>query len=314
MEREANYLAVGAFVLLIVAMGVLFVFWYSDAHEQRIFNKYEVYFDGSVSGLAVGGQVRYLGVDVGRVAQIRLDQRAADRVQVIVDIDAGAPISDRTLAQLSLQGVTGLLYIDLLLQRPGATPEGVMVVVPSQHYPVIRSVHSNLDVFLSGLPQVANQVSELATRSNKVLSDENLAALTRVMANLDRIGATLPKGAREVEELIAELRAATAAGQSAIDQINATMATAGPDLAATLARMRVSADHLASASEQLDGLLTQDRGALHGFVQQSLPQIDALLRESREAAREFGQLSKSLREDPAQLLYQPPNAAVEIPR
>ena len=66
---------------------------------------------------------------------------------MIVDIDAGAPISDRTLAQLSLQGVTGLLYIDLLLQRPGAAPEGVMAAVPSEHYPVIRSVHSNLDVF-----------------------------------------------------------------------------------------------------------------------------------------------------------------------
>ena len=314
MEREANYVAVGAFVLLVMAMAVLFVYWYSDARDQRVFNKYEVYFDGSVSGLAVGGQVRYLGVDVGRVAQIRLDRRAADRVQVIVDIDAGAPISDRTLAQLSLQGVTGLLYIDLLLQRPGVSTEGLMVAVPSEHYPVIRSVHSNLDVFLSGLPQVANQISELATRGNKVLSDENLAALTRVMANLDRAGAALPRGAREVEELIAELRAATAASRSAIDQINATMATAGPDLAATLARMRVSADHLASASEQLDGLLTEDRGALHGFVQQSLPQVEALLRESREAAREFGQLSKSLREDPAQLLYQPPNAAVEIPR
>lgn len=314
MEREANYLAVGAFVLLIVAMGALFVFWYSDAREQRVFNKYEVYFDGSVSGLAVGGQVRYLGVDVGRVAQIRIDKRAADRVQVIVDIDAGAPISDRTLAQLSLQGVTGLLYIDLLQQRPGVAPEGLMAAVPSEHYPVIRSVHSNLDVFLSGLPQVANQISELATRGNKVLSDQNLAALTRVMANFDRVGANLPKEATEVEDLIVELRAATAASRTAIDQINATMATAGPDLTATLARMRVSAEHLASASAQLDGLLTEDRGALHGFVQQSLPQVEALLRESREAAREFGQLSKSLREDPAQLLYQAPNAAVEIPR
>ena len=167
---------------------------------------------------------------------------------------------------------------------------------------------------MSGLPQVANQISELATRGNKVLSNENLAALTRVMANFDRLGATLPQGAREFEQLIAELRAATAASRTAIDQINATMATAGPDLAATLARMRVSADHLASASAQLDGLLTDDRGALHGFVQQSLPQFEALLRESRAAAREFEQLSKSLREDPAQPLYQPPNAAVEIPR
>jgi phospholipid/cholesterol/gamma-HCH transport system substrate-binding protein len=314
MEREANYLAVGAFVLMVVAMGALFVYWYSDARDQHDFRRYEVYFDGSVSGLAVGGQVRYLGVDVGRVVHVRLDQRAADRVQVIVDIDASAPISDLTLAQLSLQGVTGLLYIDLLLQRPGALPERLMDPVASEHYPVIRSIRSNFDVFLSGLPQVAGQIGELATRGNKMLSNENLAGLSRLVANLDRAGATLPQAARDAGQLIAELRETTAASRELIAKINTTTDTAGPDLVATVARLRASADHLASASEQLDGMLTEDRGALHGFVEQSLPQVDALLRDSRDAAREFEQLSRSLRENPAQLFYQPARAAVEIPK
>jgi phospholipid/cholesterol/gamma-HCH transport system substrate-binding protein len=314
MEREANYVAVGAFVLLVLAMGALFVYWYSDARDQRDFKRYEVYFDGSVSGLAVGGQVRYLGVDVGRVVRITLDHRAADRVQVIVDIDASAPISERTLAQLSLQGVTGLLFIDLFQQHPGALPERLMEPVASEHYPVIRSIRSNFDIFLSGLPQVAGQIGELATRGNKALSNENLAAISRLVANLDRAGAKLPQAARDAAELIAQLREATTASRELIAKINAAADTAGPDLVATVARLRASADHLASASEQIDGLLTEDRGALHGFVQQSLPQIDALVRDSRDAARELEQLSRSLRENPAQLLYQPASAAVEIPK
>src|SRR5690349_3503134 len=106
MEREANYVAVGAFVLLITAMAALFVYWYSDTRDQRSFNRYEIYFDGSVSGLSPGSQVRYLGVDVGRVVAIKLDPRTADRVQVLADIDSNAPISERTLAQLAIQGVT----------------------------------------------------------------------------------------------------------------------------------------------------------------------------------------------------------------
>jgi len=314
MEREANYVAVGAFVLMVVAMGALFVYWYSDARDQHDFRRYEIYFDGSVSGLAVGGQVRYLGVDVGRVVHVRLDQRAADRVQVIVDIDASAPISAQTLAQLSLQGVTGLLYIDLLLQRPGALPERLMDPIASEHYPVIRSIRSNFDVLLSGLPQVAAQIGELAARGNKALSNENLAGISRLVANLDRAGATLPQAGRDAGQLIAELREATTASRQLIAKINATTETAGPELLATMARLRASADHLASASEQLDGMLTEDRGVLHGFLEQSLPQVDALLRDSRDAAREFEQLSRSLRENPAQMLYQPASAAVEIPR
>jgi phospholipid/cholesterol/gamma-HCH transport system substrate-binding protein len=314
MEREANYVAVGAFVLFITAMAALFVYWYSDARDQRSFNRYEIYFDGSVSGLAIGSQVRYLGVDVGRVVGIKLDSRTADRVQVLVDIDSNAPISNRTLAQLAIQGVTGLLNIDLLLQRPGGSPEALMAPVASERYPVIRSVRSNFDVFLSGLPQVMSQVGELAARGNKVLANENIAAFSRLVANLERASTSLPQTAQSAAQLVAELRTATAAGQALIADLRSATATATPDLSATLSQLRLSAGHLEKASEQLDALLADERGAIHGFMQQGLPQIEALARDGRAAARELQQLARSLRENPTQLLYQPANAAVEIPR
>src|SRR6266571_3983076 len=98
MEREANYAAVGAFVLVIALVGALFVYWYSDSREHRVYKRYEIYFDGSVSGLERGAAVRYLGVGVGRVQQMRIDPRDAGRVQVLVDMDSATPISDRTLA------------------------------------------------------------------------------------------------------------------------------------------------------------------------------------------------------------------------
>ena len=108
MEREANYTAVGAFVLLVIGMAVAFVYWYSDGRNSRSYERYEVYFEGSVSGLNVGSTVRYLGVDIGRVIALNIDRRSAARVQVIVDIDSATPISEKTVAELSLLGVTGL--------------------------------------------------------------------------------------------------------------------------------------------------------------------------------------------------------------
>ena len=35
MEREANYITVGAFVLLIIALAAWFVVWYTDAQDRR---------------------------------------------------------------------------------------------------------------------------------------------------------------------------------------------------------------------------------------------------------------------------------------
>jgi len=218
MEREANYVAVGAFVLLVAVMTALFVYWYSDSGDQRSYTRYEIYFDGSVSGLSEGGQVRYLGVDVGRVVRIRLDRRAADRVQVIADIDSSAPISEQTLAELSLQGVTGLLYIDLQQLKPGAHGERLMGPIQSENYPVIRSIHSNFDLFLSSLPELAARAGELATRANRLLSDENIAAFNRLASSLERAGGALPQAVRDAGALIAELREATAQSREVIAQ------------------------------------------------------------------------------------------------
>src|SRR5688500_16736097 len=113
MEREANYVAVGAFILLVIAMGVGFVLWYTEAGDSRDFENFEIYFAGSVSGLERGGPVRYLGVDVGRVRRIDIDRDNPGRVIVTVEIDRATPISSATRASLGLQGVTGLLYINL---------------------------------------------------------------------------------------------------------------------------------------------------------------------------------------------------------
>jgi phospholipid/cholesterol/gamma-HCH transport system substrate-binding protein len=140
MERRANYAAVGAFVLLAIGLAGAFVYWYSEGRDARNYQRYEIYFPGSVTGLSEGSSVRYLGVEVGKIRRIRVDPRSPERVQVIVDIDQSAPISDDTAASLSILSLaTGLLYIDLLRIGPNST---VLPAVPSERYPVIASMRS----------------------------------------------------------------------------------------------------------------------------------------------------------------------------
>jgi len=314
MEREANYAAIGAFVLLVLTMTGLFVYWYNYSHERRDYVRYEIYFDGSVTGLAEGGAVRYLGVNIGRVVRLRIDGRAANRVQVVVDIESTAPVSDQTLAQLSLQGITGLLYIDLQQEKPNDPTQHLGPIVPSQNYPVIRSVHSDFDVFITELPDLEVRVGELVSRVNRALADENIAAISRTISNLDRASATLPATSRDLSQLIGELRSSAAEGREAMREFNAAVTSARPDLSAALQQLRTTADRLASASEQLNGLLTENRAALHGFMSEGLPQVEALAREGREAARQFEQLTRSLRDNPGQLLNPPADRGVEVPR
>jgi phospholipid/cholesterol/gamma-HCH transport system substrate-binding protein len=313
VEREANYLAVGGFVLLVVVMGVLFVYWYSASSDHRFYVRYEIYFDGSVSGLTEGGPVRYLGVDVGRVLRIRIDPRAANRVQVVAEIDATTPVSERTLAQLSLQGVTGLLYIDLEQQRADDGGRRILAAVPSERYQVIRSSHSDFDLFLSSLPNLTARLNELVDRSTRLLSDNNIAGFERVLANLDRAASQLPRTAANADALVDELRGTVNDAHRVITQLGDASRTASVDFVAAVQKLRATSENLERASGNLDAFVAENRDQISGFVRGGLPQLELLLRDSRAAAQEIRDLSRSLRDNPSQLIYQPAANGVAIP-
>ncbi len=303
MEREANYAAVGAFVLIVLLLGALFVYWYSDTREHRDYNRYEIYFNGSVSGLDKGGAVRYLGVGVGRVVDLRSAPRDSARVEVIVDIDARTPISAHTVAELQLQGITGLLYIDLGEDRNN---KRLAPAVPGLKYPVIRSAPSRFDVFLASLP-------ELVQRANQLLSSENLAAVSAAVGNLDKATSRLPQTVHELNSLITDLRSATAELSASARSAHELLNDVQPSVKAAALRLRTVGDNLAEASMQLDRILAENRQDVRAFARDGLPEIERFVREGRAAAEEVRALSASLRENPAQLIYQAPERGVEIP-
>jgi phospholipid/cholesterol/gamma-HCH transport system substrate-binding protein len=311
MEREANYTAVGAFVLVIALAAAAFVYWYSDSREHREYHRYEIYFTGSVSGLDKGSAVRYLGVGVGRVVELRIDPRDSGRVEVIVDIDGATPISEHTVAQLQLQGVTGLLYIDLMDDRGGkrAAP-----AVAGFTYPVIRSSPSQFDVFLSSLPELVSDAGEVVRRANLLFSDTNLNAISGALAGIESASRGLPQTARDLSALVTELRGATAELAASAQGAHALIGASAPDIEAAAQRLRVLTDHLADASGQIDGLIHDNRADIRAFARDGLPELQRFLSEGRAAAEDIRALANSLREDPAQLLYQPPQRGMEIPR
>lgn len=309
MEREANYVAVGAFILLVIAMGVGFVLWYTDARDGRNYERYEIYFTGSVSGLERGGPVRYLGVDVGRVRRISIDHNNPGRIMVVAEIDKEAPISSATRASLGLQGVTGLLYINLrempeVDQRTGLRK--------GENYPVIESVASDFDIFLASLPEMMARANSLLDRVGRVLSDDNLASLSKTMASLRDASATLPATSRNVGQLIEQMRATVVEIHGAAEGLRGITTDSRPEIRAAVARLGEVAENMAQASARIDRFTKQSETQLGHFADSGLFEVERLVRETRSAAREFRDLSRSLKENPSQILYEPPVSGVEI--
>jgi phospholipid/cholesterol/gamma-HCH transport system substrate-binding protein len=311
MDRDSNYVAVGAFVLLVITMAVSFVFWYTDQRDKRTYQRYEIYFPGSVSGLTAGSPVRYLGVDVGKVARIALDPQQRKTVQVLADIDSTAPIDDRTRASLSLQGITGLLFVDLE-QDPKAESTGALA--QGQHYPMIRSRRSDFDVLLSNLPALTTHLVELADHFNEIFSDDTVRSLKATLENARLASERLPDTVRQAQQLLVEVRRTTQEVQGTVAELHGLITAESPDLKAAFANIREISDNLAKTTTRLNSFVTENEPGYSRFSKQSLPEFEQLLRESRQAVRDFRDLSRSLKQNPSQLIYESNYRGIEVPK
>jgi phospholipid/cholesterol/gamma-HCH transport system substrate-binding protein len=304
MERDANYAAVGAFVLGVALFAGLFVYWYSGKSEHRNYQRYEIYYTGSVSGLERGSAVRYLGVSVGRVVDMDIDDRDPSRVKITVDVDSHTPISqDGTVAELEMQGVTGLLAIDLREKQRNEHPD----LVKGENYPVIRSIPSQL-------PELLADARTAAARANRLLSDANLDKVSSLLANLDKASGQLPDTLRDVSAMVADLKRTTTQIAAASQTLRTMLGDVSPQLTNTMDRFHAVADNLAGATAELDQVVSENRGDVTTFIHTGLPELQRFLNEGRDAAQQIKELSASLRQNPSQLLYQPASGGVEIPR
>ncbi|HET9446293.1 MAG TPA: MlaD family protein, partial [Steroidobacteraceae bacterium] len=283
MEREANYVAVGAFILLVLAMAVGFVLWYTDANDARDYDLYEIYFTGSVSGLDRGSPVRYLGVDVGRVRRLSIDKKDASRIVAVAEIDRETPITAATRASLGLQGVTGLLFINL---KEVPNVDKSVPLASGERYPVIPSIASDFDVFLSSLPEVMGRASDILIRVGRVFSDENLEGLAETVKNMRAATAGLPQTAQNITKLVDDLRGTVQEINGAAQTLRGISDDARPEVKNALAKLTETADNLAQASKRIDSFAEKSEKQLGNFSEQGLFELERLVRETRSAARE----------------------------
>ena len=311
MERDARYATVALFAIACIAAAVAFIWWYSGRGDRRDYQAYEIYFEGSVSGLSKGSPVRYLGVDVGRVTSLSIDRADPSRVKVVADIDAMAPVSGATQAKLGLLGLTGLLYIDLQ-QDPKA--HATRRLPTGERYPVITARKGTIEASVERLPEILNQASDILRRVERLLADENVRSIGATLANIEQATAQLPETLAEARSLAADLRRISTATLELTTRVNETLAATQPDLRATLANTRLASEKLARTADSVERLLNNSDGAFGRSARASVDELQQLVIDARGASNEFRELARELRERPSSLLHERADDGVEMPR
>ena len=133
MESKFNYTIVGLFVVVLFTGFIGVSFWLSTEGTIKRHVYYSIYVTESVSGLSKQSPVKFNGVDVGYVKDIEINQNNLQEVQIIVSVEADVPINQGTVAVLSSQGLTGIMYVELEAKAPSAPP---IKLIAGQPHPI----------------------------------------------------------------------------------------------------------------------------------------------------------------------------------
>ncbi len=208
MDSKINYAIVGLFVIILSIVLVASILWLSVDIEKKHYQTYQVYIKESISGLNLKSPVKYNGVTVGYVHYIALDYKRPNEVQILINIEQNLQLRQDTTTFLSVQGLTGLAYIEI---TGGSITAPLVVVKSGQKYPELSnkpSLLNRLDATVSSLldnlssettGNLLFNINLLSEAANTLLSKNNIESLTKTLHNFEVISNTLATHDQDIE-------------------------------------------------------------------------------------------------------------------
>lgn len=207
MNPKINYTLVGGFVVTLVLGGLFFIGWLTQDSRDSNRLPYLTYFSESVSGLNERAAVKYKGVPVGYVEQIKLVSDPSERVRLTLRLDNDLPLSTSTYATLQYQGITGLLFVELQssdsLGEPLTTTEKTPAVITGQNSR-LGEIAENIDLAVQNFSQLTLSLNELTDQLGLLVDQSMQQQISSLLSSLERLSTTAEQRLNTFDPLVYE--------------------------------------------------------------------------------------------------------------
>ncbi len=180
MVTKAQKFRLGIFITVISVLMVMFLIMVAGT---KIMQKRDIYYirykDSSVTGLQIGGPVKYRGIGIGRVDDIFIDPENVADIIVTASIKSETPIKNDMKASLIPIGITGLVQVEIT----GGTQEAELLEEGS----FINAGFSTFDSISGKAEIITNKIEILLNNLNNITNEENKKRLNNIIANVDTI-------------------------------------------------------------------------------------------------------------------------------
>jgi len=258
MYSKANYTIVGIFVLLFGIGMVWFAIWLGKYGAYREFDTYRIEMTESVSGLSKDSVVKFHGVDIGRVSEIRINPQDIEKIEIFVKIKHGVPIKEDMVASVQMMGVTGLMSIEI----EGGTNEAKTLQPTEDFIPTIPTAPSWISVAKKGIGNLSEKITTLLAQGEKLLTDKNIDTFSSILTHVEKMtvkGETLET---KTIGLIEEFNQTVVSFRHTMAELNSTFAhlTVG-----TLDQLQQSNRTLAQFKESVDPVIKKLTTTIKNF-------------------------------------------------
>jgi phospholipid/cholesterol/gamma-HCH transport system substrate-binding protein len=251
----------------------------------------------NAAGLRPGNNVRYAGINVGTVEDVRIINDTSVRITMAIREDEAVHILDNAIANLGSDGLMGNKLVNIGPGHGTGTPIADGSVLASSVPLDTDQMMRTLDRTNANMAAITDDLRELSARINRpggvihVLSDTALATNVRIsLLDLERSVSHVRNATANVDAMLADVRA----GKGALGMLVSDPA-AEQQVRQWLVTMQQLADSLSEASAQVDrfakGLNTP------GGLGQMLTQDTAVAGDVRRTIQQLEKSSYTLDED-----------------
>jgi phospholipid/cholesterol/gamma-HCH transport system substrate-binding protein len=312
METKANYVLIGAFVLLAAGALALFTLWIAGNPLNRSYADYDVIFNGPVNGLSEGGEVRFNGIKVGEVTTLRLDRDDPNNVIAHIRIEAQTPVRTDSVAQLNFLGITGVTFIQIL----AGSPDSPMLVPVNGVTPQIKTSRTLVDELFQGGQDLLGVSGDTIKRLNDLLSEDNLKHFTSTLRSVDIAAAKIAaddgvvdNAAEALAQLgpaIASLEAAAKSVEAAAASISTDVGTLSSDASAALDKVEPLLEQARTTLAGLGLVVNQVNTQLTPSATRALRQVGNTAQDIQGMILQLQSLVAQIEQDPSRFVYQQP--------
>ena len=308
VNRKTKFF-VGLFMAGGICIAVVAIIWLG---MSRIFEKgsqYAVYFGESVQGLSVDSPVKYRGVAIGRVEQIRVapDSRL---IEVILIIESDIKAEDDMVAQLKVVGITGSMFIELDRHEDGEEIRTPELRFPTE-YPVFATRPSDISELFRGIDEIVQKLNmlDIAGISDRIKGTLEHIDKSIVDADVAELSTKLKKTIDDIDRSVIDLDlpGISTDVKTALDSLQQDL---DPERwHKILSGVEETINGMKGATDNLNALLASTNvtvGATEAGIVSLSRRLDVIGRNLEQSSINLNFLLENLAANPSQVLFSKP--------